>query len=124
MNAQEILEIIKNNYRESSYAHDYWTDPEPDSEASSLISKYKEAGLPYSEQHSQITKDLGLGEVKEVYQRGGEGEGDYWTSVKYFVDHDVYLKIDGSYTSYNGTEFYEGYGYEVKPREETITVYN
>lgn len=66
---------------------------------------------------------LGLGKVIEVEQKGGEGQGDEWYSVKHFVDHDVYIKTEGYYSSYNGTDFYEGYGHEVRPQEITITVY-
>lgn len=68
---------------------------------------------------------LGLGEIIEVHQEGGEGEGDHWESVKYFKDHDVYIKATGHYQSHNGTDFY-GWGEtlsEVKPKEKTIIVY-
>lgn len=66
---------------------------------------------------------IGIGEWEEVEQVGGEGEGDIWYSVKYFKDHDVYIKTTGFYSSYEGTEFYDGYGEEVRPKEKTITVY-
>lgn len=66
---------------------------------------------------------LGLGEVKEVDQYGGEGEGERWWSTKHFVDHDVYIKTRGYYSSYNGTDFDYGYGEEVKPVQKTITVF-
>lgn len=66
---------------------------------------------------------IGIGEWEEVEQVGGEGEGDTWYSVKYFKDHDVYIKTTGFYSSYEGTEFYDGYGEEVRPKEKTITVY-
>lgn len=67
--------------------------------------------------------ELGLGECEEIEQYGGEGEGSTWYSVKYFKDHDVYIRTDGYYTSYHGTDFDDGYGYEVKPAQKTITVY-
>lgn len=67
--------------------------------------------------------ELGLGECKEIEKYGGEDQGSTWYSVKYFKDHDVYIRTDGYYSSYNGTEFDEGYGYEVKPAQKTITVY-
>lgn len=68
-------------------------------------------------------QDLGLGEVEEVCQKGGEGEGETWFSVKYFKYHDVYIRTDGYYQSYYGTEFHQGMGYEVRPQEKVITVY-
>ena len=64
-----------------------------------------------------------VGEWVEVKQRGGEGEGETWYSVKLFKEHDVYIRTDGFYSSYNGTDFEDGYGEEVRPAEKTITVY-
>jgi len=63
-------------------------------------------------------------EWTEIEQVGGEGEGDHWHSVKYFKDHDVYIKVIGFYSSYHGTDF-SGYDccYNVAPKEKTITVY-
>lgn len=75
------------------------------------------------EEYDKIALDLG--EVKEVEQVGGEGEGDHWHSVKYFTDHDIYIYVRGSYSSYNGTDFWDEWDAcsEVKPQEKTITVY-
>lgn len=64
-----------------------------------------------------------VGDWEEIEQVGGEGEGDTWYSVKFFKDHDVYIRTDGFYSSYNGTDFYDGYGDEVRPKLKTITVY-
>lgn len=66
---------------------------------------------------------LGLGEIIEVEQEGGSEQGSSWHTVKYFKDHDVYIRTDGYYSSYEGTEFYNGFGYEVKPEQVMITVY-
>ena len=68
--------------------------------------------------------ELGLGPVEEVYQYGGEGEGERWYSVKHFQDHDVYIRIDAYYSSYEGCDF-QGWESceEVRPKEKTITVY-
>ncbi len=52
-----------------------------------------------------------------------EGQGDTCYTVKHFVDHDVYIRTDGFYSSYNGTDFDYGFGKEVKPKEKVITVY-
>lgn len=64
-------------------------------------------------------------EWKEVDSYGGVGQGETWYSVKYFPQHDVYIKVNGFYQSYNGTEFYDGWGCceIVKPVQKTITVY-
>lgn len=64
-----------------------------------------------------------VGEWDEIEQYGGEGQGDNWYSVKHFKDHDVYIRTDGFYSSYNGTDFDYGYGDEVRPTLKTITVY-
>lgn len=63
---------------------------------------------------------------EEVDSYGGEGQGETWYTVKYFRDHDVYIRVDGYYTSYNGVEFDKGWDAckEVRPRKKTITVYN
>lgn len=69
-------------------------------------------------------EELGLGEIIEVDQYGGEGQGDTWYSIKYFPDHDVYLRVDGWYQSYSGTDFNEWEDVtEVRPKQKTITVY-
>ena len=64
-----------------------------------------------------------IGEWEEIEQYGGEGQGETWYSIKFFKDHDVYIRTDGFYSSYNGTDFEEGFGEEVKPKLKTITVY-
>ena len=69
--------------------------------------------------------DLGLGKIKEIHSEGGEEQGSHWESVKYFVDHDVYISVVGYYTSYNGTDFYDGWDscQEVRPIEKIVTFY-
>ena len=71
------------------------------------------------------SEELGLGEIKQVDQYGGEGQGDEWYVIYQFADHNVYLKVEGYYQSYNGVEFYEGWDdcFEVTPQEKTITVF-
>lgn len=66
----------------------------------------------------------GVGPYKEIKQYGGEGEGDTWYSIKYFPLLDMYIKVDGWYQSYHGTEF-EGWDScsEVRPIEKVVTVY-
>ena len=66
-----------------------------------------------------------LGEIKQVDSHGGEDEGSDWYRVFHFVEHDVYIKVQGWYSSYNGTDFSDGWDCcsEVSPQEKTITVY-
>lgn len=67
-------------------------------------------------------EEYGFGKVKTVDEYGGEGMGEKYYHVYHFVDHDVYIRIDGYYQSYNGAEF-ENAPYEVKPVERTVIFY-
>lgn len=62
---------------------------------------------------------------EEIDNYGGEDCGSTWYSVKYFPKHDIYIRVDGYYSSYHGTDFDEGWNCcsEVRPIEKTITVY-
>ena len=85
--------------------------------------KYRDMPSKWQYLQNCVLETLGLGKVVEIEQYGGEDQGSTWYSVKHFVDHDVYIKTEGYYQSYNGTEFYEGYGHEVTPQERTVTVF-
>lgn len=67
----------------------------------------------------------GLGKWVEVDSYGGEGQGETWWVVIHFKEPDVYIKINGYYTSYDGTNFdsFEDDMRIVEPRQKTITVY-
>lgn len=72
--------------------------------------------------------ELGLGSIEEVDSHGGSDAGsDYW-KVYHFIDHDVYLKIHGWYSSYDSTQW-DGDGsfasgaIQVYPQTKTIVVY-
>lgn len=76
------------------------------------------------------SEELGLGEVKVVDKYGGTDMGSTWYKVQYFVEHDVYIRTDGWYSSYDGyfddgdsTYFDDGYGSVVKPVEKLVTFY-
>lgn len=64
-----------------------------------------------------------IGAWVEVSQRGGQGKGPEWYSVKHFIEQDVMIKTVGFYSSYNGLFFDEGYGVEVKQVTKTITIF-
>lgn len=92
--------------------------------AQQIIEAIKNADISVDEfAYGDFETPEGVGEWKEVSQYGGEGQGEDWYSVKHFEDHDVYIKTDGYYSSYNGTDFDNGYGEEVRPVQKTITVY-
>lgn len=83
--------------------------------------KYREIPSKWDAYKQTILGELGLGRVVEVERY--DGEGDTWYSIKHFVDHDVYIKTKGYYQSHHGTEFDHGYGHEVRPQQQTITVF-
>ena len=66
-----------------------------------------------------------LGDVQTVSQYGGEGKGSTYYTVRYFKDHDVYIRVDGYYQSHYGVDFqpWDQSAKEVKPQEKQITVY-
>ena len=68
------------------------------------------------------SEDWGVGPFIEIEQKGGEGEGDDWMAVFHFTEHDVFIRIDGYYASYDGT-YFDSKPYEVTKQERTITVY-
>lgn len=110
MTYQEILEIIKDNgVSVSHFAYE-----------SSL-----DIPLDFKGTDSEYEESLGLGEIKEVDQHGGEGMGSDWYSIKYFPKHDVYVKVEGWYESYNGTDFedWDDACSEVKPSQKLVTYY-
>lgn len=64
-----------------------------------------------------------LGKIDECYAEGGnEGEGDYVERVHHYLDHGVYIRFTGFYSSDNGTEW-EREAEEVEPREVVVTQY-
>lgn len=97
MNFQEINELIKKHYGEDVSEFAFADD----------------GSIP------------GVGKFKEIAQEGGEGEGEAWFSVKHFPEQNTYVRIDGSYASYDGTSFddWESAVKQVTPKEKTITVY-
>ena len=92
--------------------------------AEEILEVIEQAGIRVNDfAYGDFETPEGVGPFEEVDQVGGEGQGDHWHSVKYFKDHDVYIKTIGFYSSYNGTDFYNGYGKEVRPKEKTITIF-
>jgi len=115
MNYQEILEEVKKQSEGSVSMFAY--------EGLDGDKVYPEA--KYGTEEYKIYKNPVLGVVKQVAQHGGEGKGEDWWVVYHFVDHNVFIRVDGYYQSYNGTEFYDGWNCcsEVSPQQKTITVY-
>lgn len=149
LTAEEILKIVSDNYSELDFAYGEWLETEvevPDeigvkeeeakksfyklnlkdkelSSEDSLFVEYKNMPSEYTMKEKYVLDYLGLGEVVDIKRRGGEGQGELWYQVWYFKNHDVYIRIDGHYTSYNGVDFYDGYGSETFPKEQTRIIY-
>jgi hypothetical protein len=61
--------------------------------------------------------------IVHVYQKGGhEGGGDYVCGVIHFTEYDLYLKIEGYYSSHYSTEFNDDW-FQVYPKQKMITLY-
>lgn len=66
-------------------------------------------------------EEIGLW-VNVESEGGGEGEGENVSRVHHFIDQDIFIRLTGYYTSYDGTE-YSGEYENVSPEQEVITVY-
>ena len=125
MNYEQIMELVKeicgdvSNFAYEGLDYNIPEDFEP------LPKKYNWEQRQQRIRNFERTQPLG--ECIQVQQHGGggEGEGENWWVVYHFVEHDVYVRVDGWYQSYEGTDFYEGWDCckEVRPKEKVITVY-
>jgi len=79
----------------------------------------------YALMKKEYFESLGVGEYEVVDEYGGEGCGDIWYVVFYFKEHNVYMKIYGFYSSYNGVTFgsWDSATSEVTPIQVTKTEY-
>jgi hypothetical protein len=99
MNFQEIVEVLEKLTSKNSFSDDY----DEDDSMEKVIST--------------------VGPCPVVDQKGGEGKGESWYIIRHFTDHNVFIRLNGYYSSYSGVDF-DGYDYvEVKPKVKTITVY-
>lgn len=89
-----------------------------------IIEKLHELDINGWEFADEIDDHEVFGKSELVEEEGGyEGAGEYVSRVRHFIDHNVYIRIEGFYSSYNGTDW-DGHEYEeVKPAQKTITVY-
>jgi hypothetical protein len=82
----------------------------------------------YLNENNEITIE-DLGRIKVVEQKGGYNDlqegatGMDWYIVRHFVDHDVYIRLDGHYTSYEGLDIRRAKYKQVKPTERVIVEY-
>lgn len=62
--------------------------------------------------------------VREIVERTDTDEysGQIFV-VSYFPDYDVYIRTEGRYTSHVGSDWDNGFGEEVKPKEVKVTAW-
>ena len=104
MNYKEILEKLKKLGTLSDFAHGEIGTWDP----TYTSCKYDE-----------------IGTCLEVKSYGGEGKGESWWKIFHFPEHNVYIKVSGFYTSYDGVSF-DGWDQdcrEVKPVQKMVTLY-
>lgn len=121
-NFGEIMSLIKEVYSSvSEFAYEDWMNIPEDFEP---LNGELDWNIRTKRQDNYF-RHIGLGEWNMSASYGGEGQGEEWWKVFHFVDHDVYIRIDGYCESYNGVEFYDEWDCckEVRPKEKTITVY-
>jgi hypothetical protein len=90
-----------------------------------LENHYEIKAFAYGEFDKNETLHL-LGPINEVDHYGGEGQGETWYTVFHIPQHELYIRIDGYYSSYEGVEFDGGWKKDctqVTPQTKTITVY-
>lgn len=92
-----------------------------------IIDKLNEleiSGWDFADDFETEENEAIFGNSTVVDEEGGyEGGGEYVHRVRHFTDHNVFIKLEGFYSSYNGTDW-DGYDYEeVKPVERTVTFY-
>lgn len=97
-----------------------------DSEYERLYSEWRAIQNPDDLMRNEYLESIGLGPWEEIEHYGGEDCGSTWYSIKHFTKHNVYVKVDGWYQSYHGTDF-DGWDTacsEVRPVQKMVTVFD
>lgn len=76
----------------------------------------------YQEDTVHFLEDLGNFEIVED-EGEYEGAGEECHRVWYFKDHDVYIRLDGWYASYDGTHWEDEDFKIVKPVDRMVRFY-
>jgi hypothetical protein len=110
---QEILDWFNNEYE---YKEDYVDEGEEKAEYFSTV------WPAFNEEiYGDGIVELASGTAKTVDSYGGEGKGDtYWVV---FQVGDKFYRVDGYYSSWEGTNWDSAEPYEVKPVEVTVIKY-
>lgn len=85
-----------------------------------IIEKLCESYEPYQFEYDLEEDDFGKTEIVDDVS---ETTGDAW-QVVYFKDHNVYVRLNGFYNSYDGSTEYEESDYDiVEPYQAVVTFY-
>ena len=142
MDYKEILQkmtelgITKSVFASDNEDGDYDDDTESDNVSGIIKEQFtayhnqnnKRFRSTYLNENNEITVEE-LGRIRVVEQKGGYSElqegatGMEWHIVRHFVDHDVYIRLDGHYTSYEGLDIRGSKYKQVKPKERVIVEY-
>lgn len=76
----------------------------------------------YWEAFDEYLKSLDL-EYQRITDYNSENDSDTISMVLYFPSWDVYIRADGYYSSYSGSDWQDATWYEVKPKEKVIKVF-
>lgn len=133
----EELGITKRVFASDDEDGEYYDEDDSDDKASEIIKEQftayhrqdqKRFRSAYLNENNEITVE-GLGRIKVVEQKGGYSElqdgasGMDWHIVRHFVDHDIYIRLDGHYTSYEGLDVRGARYKKVSPKERVIVEY-
>ena len=122
MNATEIIELAFKGNIIPSLCSGYFDRSWP--EKQDLKTNEDDEDNEFSDKITLTEEELeSFGEVENVESFGGEGQGDHVYMVFYFKDHDVYLRADGYYNSWEGKDWSGSSWYPVRPKQVTKTVY-
>ena len=115
---EEIEKIITSDlFRENEMSPEHFMQDETWTYSGLMQTNYAETG--YSPEFLDALKLLGDFELVDGY--GGEGFGERYWSVYHFKTHDIFIKFDGWYQSYRGSEFEKMF--QVVPEEVTVIKY-
>ena len=90
-----------------------------------IIDTLRESISPRDFAYDYELDKLGLGEIKSISNQTGDiNSTTYCHVVRLFVDHNVYIKLEGWYSSYSGSREFEDDEYSVvEPVEKVITIW-
>jgi len=125
----EIIEVLKSNFKSINYFIDEWYDEydeDGDYDEDNETSQEPVEKISNSDKHKNLKTVLG--NWKEIHVSGGSDRGSNWVSVFYFENHDVYIRVNGYYSSYEGVEFNDTSWdtkeiKEVRPKEVIKVIY-